>query len=253
MKQRDAIGTAVRSLAVLAAALVLTQTGFAATGRSTSATRERAASTPSTTMAGYAYNYYIGVPGAISATIVVPKLNCTGTPTAGSAINAGVGIQSVNSYARLTLACTAQGTAQYFPSLDINGTIRNFQSDAAQTGDTVEFAVSQSSSQDTVSVIDLTHKFMAAGNGNGSGTGEGIIVGDFPAVSGSTTLGVPNFGNLTFSSALVNGLAFGLAPKSGTSGLQAYDLSTSSTGPVQIKSTGLGSNKQTVVTVFKHS
>ena len=240
-------------LAGLTVALALTQAVLASTTRATNPSAEQAANTRSTTLAGYAYNYYIGVPGAISAVIVVPKLKCTGTPAAGSAIDPGVGIQSVNSYARLTLACTAKGVAQYYPSLDVNGTIKNIGSDVARAGDTVELAVSQSSSKDTISVIDLTHKFMATSYGSGSGTGSGIIVGDFPGLSGSTALGVPNFGTLTFSSALVNGLALGFAPAAGSSGLQANDLSTSSTGPPQITTMHFGSNKETFATVFKHS
>ena len=128
----------------------------------------------------------------MSAIIVVPKLNCNGTPRPpGSAIDAGVGIQSVNSYARLSLACTPHGVARYSPSLVVNGTAKNIASDRAQPGDTVEFAVSQSDAIVTVSVIDLTHKFIATSNGTGSGTGEGILAGDFPAVSGATTLGCP--------------------------------------------------------------
>ena len=127
---------------------------------------------------------YIGVPGAVSATIVVPKLNCKATPPAGRSIYVGVGIQSVNSYARLYLACTPQGVARYYPSLVVNGTIKNIASDAAHAGDTIEFAVSQSDSQVTDSVIDMTHKFIVTSNGTGSGTGEGITAGDFPVVSG---------------------------------------------------------------------
>ena len=111
----------------------------------------------------------------------------------------------MNSYARLYLACTPQSVARYYPSLVVNGTIKNIASDAAHAGDTIEFAVSQSDSQVTDSVIDLTHKFIVTRNGTGSGTGEGITAGDFPVVSGSTTFGVPNFGTLAFSSALING------------------------------------------------
>ncbi len=139
-------------------------------------------------MAGYNFANYIGVPGAVSAIIVVPKLNCKATPPAGSSIYVGVGIQSVNSYARLYLACTPQGVARYYPSLVVNGTIKNIASDVAHAGDTIEFAVSQSDSQVTDSVIDMTHKFIVTRNGTGSGTGEGITAGDFPVVSGSTTL-----------------------------------------------------------------
>ncbi len=76
-----------------------------------------ATSTQSTVFAGYNFANYIAVPGAVSATIVVPKLNCKATPPAGSSIYVGVGIQSVNSYARLYLACTPQGVARYYPSL----------------------------------------------------------------------------------------------------------------------------------------
>jgi hypothetical protein len=173
---------------------------------------------------------YIGVPGNVSAIIVVPKLNCSGTPATGSSIYAGVGIQSVNSYARLDLACTPKGVARYSRSLVLNGSIKNI-SDAAHAGDMIEFAVSQSDSQVTASVIDLTHKFVATRSGTGSGTSQGITAGDYPAVSGSTTLGAPNFGALAFSSALVNGYPLGAT---GT-GLQADDLYASST--LQIKTT----------------
>ena len=69
----------------------------------------RAANTPSNVLGGLDFNGYIGVPGAVSAIVVVPKLNCTGTPSAGTAVYMGVGIGSVNSYARLYVACTPQG------------------------------------------------------------------------------------------------------------------------------------------------
>ncbi len=206
-------------------------------------------STKSTVLAGYNFANYIGVPGAVSATLVVPKLNCKATPPAGRSIYVGVGIQSVNSYARLYLACTPKGVARYYPSLVVNGTIMNIASDAAHVGDTIEFAVSQSDSQVTESVIDVTHNFIVTRNGTGSGTGEGITAGDFPVVSGSTTFGVPNFGTLAFSSALINGYPFGSA---GT-GLQADDLYASSTGQLQIKTTYSASNKEAFATVFRHS
>ena len=152
----------------------------------------------------------------MSAIIVVPKLNCKATPSGGSSIYVGVGIQSVNSYARLYLACTPHRVARYYPSLVVNGTTKNIASDVARPGDTIEFAVSQSVSQVTGSVIDMTHKFIATSNGTGSGTSEGIMAGDFPVISGATS-GVPNFGTLAFSSALINGYPFGSAE----TGLQA--------------------------------
>ena len=185
------------------------------------------ANTQSTVLAGYNFAGYIGVPGAVSTVIVVPKLNCKATPPAGRSIYVGVGIQSVNSYARLYLACTPRGVARYYPSLVVNGTIKNIASDVAHPGDTIEFAVSQSDSQVTVSVIDMTHKFVVTDNGTGSGTGEGITAGDFAVVSGATTFEVPNFGTLSFSSALINGYPFGSA---GT-GLQVDDLYASLDGP----------------------
>ena len=118
----------------LTATLALAQPVLASTERATTA---RAANVPSTVLAGLDFNNYIGVPGSVSAAIVVPKLNCKGTPTAGSSIDAGVGIQSVNSYARLTLACTPQGAARYYPSLVVNGTVENVMSDSARAGDMV--------------------------------------------------------------------------------------------------------------------
>lgn len=221
----------------LTATLVLTQPGLAAT--------ERTANMPSTVLAGYDFTYYIGVPGNVSAVIVVPKLNCAGTPSTGSAIDAGVGIQSVNSYARLALACTSQGVASYTPSLVVNGTTKNIASDKAQPGDTVVFAVSQSDTLDTVSVIDLTHKFNATSNGSGSGTGQGILAGDFPAVSGGTSLPVPNFGTLAFTTAVTNGYPLG---QPDMTYLQTDDLTVNS--KVQIKTKTSASNKEAFTTVF---
>jgi hypothetical protein len=207
--------------------------------------------TQSTVFAGYNFANYIGVPGAVSAIIVVPKLNCKAL-SAGSSIYVGVGIQSVNSYARLYLACMPHGVARYYASLVINGTTKNIPSDVARPGDRIQFAVSQSDSQATGSVIDMTHKFIATINGNGSGTGEGIMAGDFPVVSGTTTSPVPNFGTVEFSSALINGYPFGSA---GT-GLQADNLYATSSGPLQIKTTRSASNtsnREAFATVFEHS
>ena len=206
-------------------------------------------STQSTVFAGYNFANYIAVPGAVSAIIVVPKLNCEASPPAGSSIYVGVGIQSVNSYARLYLACTPQRVARYYPSLLINGNTKNIASDLAHPGDTIEFAVSQSVSKVTGSVIDMTHKFIATSNGAGSGTSEGIMAGDYSVVSGSTTSAVPNFGTLAFSSALINGYPFGSAE----TGLQADDLHASSTTPLQIKTTYSAGDKEAFATVFAHS
>ena len=61
----------------LTATLALAQPALAAPARP--------ANTRSTVLAGYNFANYIGVPGAVSAIIVVPKLNCKGTRAAGSA------------------------------------------------------------------------------------------------------------------------------------------------------------------------
>jgi hypothetical protein len=204
--------------------------------------------TQSTVFAGYDFANYIAVPGAVSAVIVVPKLNCKATPSAGSSMYAGVGIQSVNSYARLYLACTPRGVPRYYPSLVVNGSVKNIPSDVARAGDRIEFAVSQSDSQVTDSAVDLTHTFIATSQGAGSGTGEGVVAGDFPGVSGATST-VPNFGTLVFSSALINGYPFGSA----SPGLQTDNLYASSTGPLQIETAYSASNEEAFSTVFEHS
>ena len=98
-------------------------------------------------------------------------------------------------------------------------------------------------------MIDVTHRFAATANGTGSGTGQGITAGAYPAVTGSATSGVPNFGTAAFSSALINGYPFGSA---GT-GLQADDLSTSSAGPVQIRTTSSAGSKEAFAIVFAHA
>jgi hypothetical protein len=137
--------------------------------------------------------------------------------------------------------------ARYYPSLAVNGSTKNITTDIAHPGGTIEFAVSQSVSRVMDSVIDMTDKFIATGNGVGSGTSEGVTAGDFPAVSGATST-VPNFGTLAFSNALIDGYSFGLEE----TGLQADDLYESSTGPLQIKVTYSASNKEAFATVFNH-
>ena len=69
------------------------------------------------------------------------------------------------------------------------------------------------------------------------------------AASGATTSGVPNFGTLVFSSALINGYPFGSA----SPGLQADDLGTGSTGPLEIKTIYSASDKETFAAVFAHA
>jgi hypothetical protein len=91
--------------------------------------RQRAANTPSTTWGGYIYSNYIGVPGAVSAVIVVPRLTCKAVPPAGLWIEFSVGIQSVNSSAGLYSTCTNKGAALYYPSLRVDGGITNYTSD----------------------------------------------------------------------------------------------------------------------------
>ena len=107
-----------------AASFRLARPGFAATARPTT--------TKSTALAGYNIAYYIGVPGAVSAIVVVPKLNCTARSAAGSAMYAGVGIQSVNAYARLYLACAPHGVVRAYPSLVVNGSTKTIASDVAR-------------------------------------------------------------------------------------------------------------------------
>lgn len=215
------------------------------------ASAQRAASTNSTTLAGYAYNGYIAVPDAVSAIVVVPKLKCQGTPSAGRWADAAVGIQSVNSYAGLLLVCTHGGTARYYPSLDVNGTVKNYPGDLAHAGDKVELAVSQSASQVTDSVTDQTHKFNASSNGGGSGTGSGPTIETAPVTGPVCPSGceLPNFGTLHFSNALVNGLPFGSVGQ----GLQGYNLYASSSNTLRIRATAFASNKEAFTTVFKHS
>ena len=101
----------------------------------------------------------------------------------------------------------------------------------------------------TDSVIDLTHKFNVTRNGTGSGTGQGITAGDYSGGFRLDDVWGAQLRHSAFSSALINGYPFGSA---GT-GLQADDLSTSSTGPLQIKTTYSASNKEAFATVFRHS
>jgi hypothetical protein len=244
MKVLGAVGRGALALGAAAAGLIaalpLAQPAVAVT---TPITR-----TQSTVMAGYDFANYIAVPGAVSAIFIVPRLSCKTSPV-GSALYVGVGIQSVSSSSRLYMVCGPRGVAHYYPSILLNGTARNIPSHLAQPGDRVEVALSQSDAIVTCSVIDLTHKFTTTINGSGSGTSEGVLAGDFPAVTGSTASPVPNFGSIAFSSALINGYPFGAA----ATGLQVDNLGVASTGPVQIATTYSATNKETFVTTFKHS
>lgn len=61
----------------------------------------------------------------------------------------------------------------------------------------------------TVTVADITHRFVATQSGTGSGTSEGIAAGVFPPAPGSGATGLADFGTITFTGAVVNGYPLG--------------------------------------------
>ena len=207
------------------------------------------------TFAGYEFQNYVAVPAQVSAAIVVPKLKCKKGPQRD--IEPGVGMESVSAFAGLFVFCQ-KGKAHYYPSLEVGSSTKNFPSDKAHAGDRIEFMMVQSTSRTTDTVIDETHHFTARKSGAGSGTGYGPTVGDFSVDIGTTKLGIPNFGTLTFSDALANGASSAAGPfgslGSPSAAPSGYNLVTGpgATGALQVTTGPLSTSGETFETVFKH-
>lgn len=211
----------------------------------------------STAFAGYGYQG--GGEGTFkdSTTFVVPKVKCgsgkrTKRPT--RAVNASVGVYNASdgfSAADVFVGCFGSKAA-YFPSLEVNTSStklhgKNYTKDHIRPGDKVKLAVSQSKSKVTVSVVDMTQKKIHVTlHGAGSASGSDPWVGTVGDNSHDKLLGVPNFGTMHFSKALLGGTPWGSAFP------VRYDR-YSKKGKLQIATTAFAKNHEAFATVFKHS
>lgn len=205
--------------------------------------------TKSTGFAGYEYANYVAIPESVSATMVVPKLKCkTGEE---QAVYAEVGVEGNTNAAGVVTGCNGK-QAYYWPSLTLNNAVKNYSSDKAYPGDKVKLSITQSDSATDVSANDLTHKFDVKRTAAGNATGDDLLVGE-DAWDDPTQLGVPDFGTLSFSNALLNGSPFGSFGSA--SSLVQYDryTSTAASGKLEIATSPFASNKESFKTTFKRS
>jgi hypothetical protein len=201
----------------------------------------------STTSAGYEYANYVAIPESLSAAMVVPKVKCH--PMEETAVYPEVGVEDNTTAAGLVIGC--EGThAFYWPSVTVDNAVTNFPHNPAHPGDKIELGIAQSSSSTTAAVTDMTHKFTVHQTGAGNSTGNDLFVG-LGAWNDSTELGVPDFGTLSMSKALLSGSPFG---SFGTpSDLRRYDRYTSSdsSGAIQIATGAFAGNHEDFQLTYK--
>ncbi len=160
--------------------------------------------TRSPTFAGYEATV-TGSSAVTTATFTLPALTCT---AANQAVNTGAAVQtSVSvSAAAVRVGCSS-GVARYTAVDALNGAGAPLAL-ILRAGDQVKVTVAVGASSTTVTVKDLTTSASATATGVGA-TPTAVQVGQFGVTSGSTLLGVPNFGSVQFSGVTVNGQALG--------------------------------------------
>jgi hypothetical protein len=142
-----------------------------------------------------------------------------------------------------------EGKILYFPAFTLNGQHQNFRNLKAHAGDTVVLTASLQTTGTTLSVVDKTTKRV-----HKKLTGKGVPqaldpwAGDTSWVNNSEggLEPVPNFGTITFSNTLLDGMPFGLA--AGNTQNDRYKHST-----LQISTSGFQGDNETFDTVFQHT
>ena len=153
--------------------------------------------------AGYQAAVATGSATVAAASFTVPALPCT---TADLAISPDAGV-AVNNYKTASVAGVitgcSNGTAVYFPFLVINGSETDYPKTPFAAGDTVDLITKVSTNRTSVQVTDVTKNLTTRLTGAGASANLGWI-GDDSASNGSTLLGVPNFGKLTFKNCSID-------------------------------------------------
>ena len=158
--------------------------------------------------AGYQAAVATGSATVAAASFTVPALPCT---TADLAMSPDAGV-AVNNYKTASVAGVitgcSNGTAVYFPFLVINGSETDYPKTPFAAGDTVDLITKVSTNRTSVQVTDVTKNLTTRLTGAGASANLGWI-GDDSASNGSTLLGVPNFGKLTFGNCSIDYKALG--------------------------------------------
>ena len=100
-----------------------------------------------------------------------------------------------------------RGRAVYFPALVINGNQVNYTTTSFHAGNVIKVSTKVSTRGTTVQVTDVTTGVTKKLTGPGASS-SAAYVGDTSVLTNPiTTVGVPGFGTLTFTSCLVDGRA----------------------------------------------
>lgn len=203
-----------------------------------------------TLLAGYQFQTKAEDAIDAGARFVVPRVaHCT-TADTGIVPSAGFGVPSTDSIAGLFVGCMG-GQASYFPVLEINGSVHEFQSLSAKPGDTIVVKAAGSPNATVVSLKDMTRKFVHKTlTGAGTGGPGGLSypwVGDFQWPLYPSTPGeVPAFGKIRFTGSRIDDLSLG----SYGGYVGGFDLYDPSETTLEIKTGNLSSNGQSFKTTF---
>ena len=158
--------------------------------------------------AGYQAAVATGSATVSAASFTVPALPCT---TADLAISPDAGV-AVNNYKTASVAGVitgcANGTAVYFPFLVRTGSETDYPKVPFAAGDVINLITKVSANRTSVQVTDVTKNVTEQLTGAGASANLAWI-GDDSASNGSTLLGVPNFGKLTFKNCSIDYKALG--------------------------------------------
>jgi hypothetical protein len=170
-----------------------------------------AAPTSNRDFAGYEPTVTAGSATSSAASFTVPTLACT-TANRGIAADAGVAANNYKTFsiAGVFIGC-ANGKAVYYPSLVANGAEADYTSTHFAAGDIINLSASVTTSGTTVQVTDVTKNVTVATTITGAGASPNAawIGDDSWSSSSGNRLGVPNFGKLTFTNCLIDGMALG--------------------------------------------
>ena len=194
--------------------------------------------------AGYQAIVAPGSATSSAARFRVPRLSCTAAFRAITA-EAAVVINNERSVSSAFVFIGCQGgRALYAPALVIN---RNtvYYTTSVRAGDVIKVSAKVTTRGTTVQVTDVTTGFTKTRTGPGARS-SAAFVGD-PAVTlnGSTPIGVPGFGTLTFTGCLIDGRALARSHPARWQRVNSRNV-------VQIATGALSAGSNAFATQYKH-